>query len=138
MFPALQNLGPDRIRQKLARGQTPAQITMTFVANIVTREINNKIPDSLEKFVRDLQDNLILRQPEKVVLIEHIANNDNITALDKLCGYLENKPDKDIIELIQILEHSQYLAQLGQFLRSVFDRCQAEVMLPHMEQAQGK
>ena len=138
MFPALQNLRLERIRQKLQSGHTPAQIAMMFVSNTLTREINNNMPDNLESFVRDLQEKLILSQDEKLDLIVHIANNDNITALDKLCGYIQCKEDNDIIEFISVLEQTQSLIQLGQFLRNVLQRCQAEDTQAYTDPVHGR
>ena len=135
MYPAL-NLRPDRIRQKLASGQMPGQIAMTFVSKTVTWEINNKIPDTLENFVGDLQHNLILTQAERFDLIEHIAHNDSITVLNKLCVCLEKKSDDDIIEFIAVLEKTPSLTHLGQFLRSVLQKCQEET--DHEDKVQGR
>ena len=138
MYPAIQNLRAERIRQKLESGHTPSQITMMFGSNTVSREINNNMPDSLESFVRNLQENLIISQDEKLDLIGHLVNNDNITALDKLCGYMQCKEDNDIIEFIQVLEQTQSLSQLGQFLRSVLQRCQTEAVIIHTDPNPGR
>ena len=138
MFPHLETLKPGRIKQKLGQGRTPAQIALMFSSNAVAWEINSKIGTSLESFVRDLQEKLILEQEEKVELLVHIANNNHATALDKLCGYIKNKPDEDIIEFIEQLEQTTLLAHIGHFLRSVLVRCLEVASSTHSSSTEGR
>ena len=50
---------------------------------------------------------------------------------------MQSKGDDGIIELIQVVEHTQLLTPLGIFLRSVYRRCQIEAALIHTDPHQG-
>ena len=62
MLPLLDTLRPDRVQQSLAQGLTHQQVAIMFVSNILTCEINNKMPDYIANFMEALQKKSIFEE----------------------------------------------------------------------------
>ena len=123
MFPDIALLRPNRIKQKLRDGLTPAQIAVWFSSESITRVLATYTGETLGEFVRNMQASLILKTEEKSELIVNILNNNIERAIDKLCVYLQQKSDEDITEFADMLRERPALAALSRHFDSVLQRC---------------
>ena len=122
MFPDLNNLDPHRIRAKLNDGLYAAQVAIWFASDTIARTLDGIEKETLTEYVNRLHSKLVLKTQEKIDLQDCIANNISL-ALDKLCVYLQQKSQADIVELINILREIGPLVVLGNYLNTVLERC---------------
>ena len=122
MFPDLEELQPNRIRNKLHEGYSPAQIAVWFTSDTIAHVLSTYTEEPLDVLLRVLQRRLILKIEEKSKLLPFIFDNHKDQAIDMLCMYLCGKSDEDI-EQFQIMLQTRMPA-LAEYLNAALRKCE--------------
>ena len=122
MFPDPEALQPDRVRQKLCKGWSPAQIAIWFASDTIAHVLSTYTAEPLDILMQKLQKNLILEIEEKIEIVSFILNDQKEPALDKLCAYLSRKSAEDIIQFQDILQTRT--PELATYLSVVIGICE--------------